>query len=138
MEPKLVSMHLVLFQDAVCHLARIHRVLTQKRGNLMLVGVGGSGRQSLTRLAAYIAGCEVFTIEIRKGYRQLEFREDLKKLFGKAGVQGKTVTFLFNDNQIKEEGFLEDINNVLQSGEVPNLYTRYVQITTYTIKNNTI
>ncbi|CAN0120098.1 unnamed protein product [Ectocarpus sp. 6 AP-2014] len=122
MEPKLVSMQLVLFKDAVCHLARIHRVLSLKRGNLMLVGVGGSGRQSLTRLAAYICGQELFTIEITKNYRQVEFREDLKVLFEKAAVGGKPVTFLFNDNQIKEECFLEDVNNVLQSGEVPNLY----------------
>eukprot|EP00752_Nemacystus_decipiens_P009956 g8879.t1 len=122
MEPKLVSMQLVLFKDAVCHVARIHRVLSLKRGNLMLVGVGGSGRQSLTRLAAYICGQELFTIEIAKNYRQVEFREDLKVLFEKAAVGGKPVTFLFNDNQIKEECFLEDINNVLQSGEVPNLY----------------
>ncbi|CAN0455774.1 unnamed protein product, partial [Scytosiphon promiscuus] len=69
MEPKLVSMELVLFKDAVCHVARIHRVLSLKRGNLMLVGVGGSGRQSLTRLAAYICGQELFTIEIAKNYR---------------------------------------------------------------------
>ncbi|CAM9519888.1 unnamed protein product [Discosporangium mesarthrocarpum] len=131
MEPKLVSMHLVLFKDAVKHMARIHRVLGLKRGNLMLVGVGGSGRQSLTRLAAYISGYELFTIEISKNYRQIEFREDLKTLFEKAGVQGKSVTFLFNDNQasleynfIKEESFLEDINNILQCGEVPNLYSR--------------
>lgn len=58
-------------QDAVCHVARIHRVLSLKRGNLMLVGVGGSGRQSLTRLAAYICGQELFTIEIAKNYRQV-------------------------------------------------------------------
>lgn len=57
-------------QDAVRHVARIHRVLGLKRGNLMLVGVGGSGRQSLTRLAAYISGQELFTIEIAKNYRQ--------------------------------------------------------------------
>ncbi|CAM9233990.1 unnamed protein product, partial [Laminaria digitata] len=70
MEPKLVSMQLVLFKDAVRHVARIHRVLGLKRGNLMLVGVGGSGRQSLTRLAAYISGQELFVIEIAKNYRQ--------------------------------------------------------------------
>ncbi|CAM9353290.1 unnamed protein product [Choristocarpus tenellus] len=99
MEPKLVSMHLVLFKDAVKHVARIHRVLSLKRGNLMLVGVGGSGRQSLTRLASYIAGQELFTIEIAKNYRQLEFREDIKILFEKAGGKGQPVTFLFNDNQ---------------------------------------
>ena len=60
-------------QDAVCHVARIHRVLSLKRGNLMLVGVGGSGRQSLTRLAAYICGQELFTIEIAKNYRQVMY-----------------------------------------------------------------
>lgn len=58
-------------KDAVRHIARIHRVLNLKRGNLMLVGVGGSGRQSLTRLAAYISGQEMFMIEITKNYRQV-------------------------------------------------------------------
>lgn len=58
-------------KDAVRHVVRIHRVLGLKRGNLMLVGVGGSGRQSLTRLAAYISGQELFMIEITKNYRQV-------------------------------------------------------------------
>lgn len=61
-------------QDAVRHVSRIHRVLGLKRGNLMLVGVGGSGRQSLTRLAAYISGQELFVIEIAKNYRQASHR----------------------------------------------------------------
>ena len=51
----------------------------------MLVGVGGSGRQSLTRLASGIADYEVFSIEITRTYSRLDWREDLKKVLKTAG-----------------------------------------------------
>lgn len=47
---------------------------------------------------------------------------DLRRLYWQAGVQNRPTVFLFNDTQVVEEGFLEDINNILSSGEVPNLY----------------
>ncbi len=53
----------------------------QPRGNALLVGVGGSGRKSLSRLATYVADQRCFSIEISKGYRITEFREDLKTLY---------------------------------------------------------
>lgn len=94
------------------------------RGSAMLVGVGGSGRQSLARLASYIAEIDVFTIEITKQYRVTEWHEDIKLLFEKTGVLDKATLFLFSDTQLKEQAFLEDINNILSSGEIPNLYTK--------------
>ena len=48
--------------------------------------------------------------------------KDLRKLYWKAGVDNKPTVFLFTDTQVVDESFLEDINNILSSGEVPNLY----------------
>lgn len=47
---------------------------------------------------------------------------DIKRLYRQAGVELKATSFLFVDTQIADESFLEDINNILSSGEVPNLY----------------
>ena len=50
------------------------------------------------------------------------FKTDLKRLYNQAGISNKETTFIFVDTQVVDEAFLEDINNILSSGEVPNLY----------------
>ena len=150
-------MHLVMFKDAIEHVARITRVLRQPQGNALLLGLGGSGRKSLTQLATFMAEYELYTIQIAKGYGMNEWRENLKECLLIAGVQDKPgelcrrricvsvspttnrvktnltltrthadappkVVFMFDDTQIIMESMTEDINAILNSGDVPNLY----------------
>jgi dynein heavy chain, axonemal len=115
-------MNLVLFQSAIEHVARISRVINQPYGNALLVGVGGSGRKSLTTMAVHIADFELFTIEITKSYGMLDWREDIKTMMNKAGVSNKSTVFMIDDTQFVKEAFLEDINGILNTGEVANLF----------------
>jgi len=91
------QMPLVMFLDACEHVNRIERIIRQPLGNALLLGVGGSGRQSLSRLATYIANYQSFQIEVVKGYTMQNWREDVKKVLMQAGVDNKMTGFLFVD-----------------------------------------
>ncbi|CAH8610943.1 unnamed protein product [Heterobilharzia americana] len=114
-------MNLVLFGDAISHILRINRILEAPRGNALLIGVGGSGKQSLSRLAAFISSLEVFQITLRKGYAMTDLKADLASLYLKAGLKNTGTVFLLTDSQIAEEKFLVLINDLLASGDIPEL-----------------
>ena len=117
------QMNLVMFLDAIEHVSRIVRVLRMPNGHALLLGMGGSGRKSMTRLACSIVeGMELFTVEVTKSFGIKEWREAISKMLLGCGREDKKITFLFNDTQIVRSEFLEDVASLLTSGEVPNIF----------------
>ncbi len=115
-------MSLALSQYAIEHLIRVLRVLHTPGGHALLVGVGGSGREALTRLAAFISGIQVAQLCMVQSYSLADWRADLKKLCWSAGAEGTRTVLLFSDSQAKLPQFLEDLNSLLNCGEVPALF----------------
>ncbi|KAM8934084.1 dynein axonemal heavy chain 11-like [Pelodytes ibericus] len=117
------AMNLVLFEEAIQHICRISRILEFPYGNALLIGVGGSGKQSLCRLAAFLCSLEVFQVTLRKGYSINDLRSDIATLYFKVGVKNIGTVFVHTDAQIPDERFLVLINDMLASGDIPDLFS---------------
>jgi dynein heavy chain len=119
------AMDLVLFGIATSHICRIARIIDLPCGNALLVGVGGSGKQSLSRLSCFIMNTDVVTILVTQSYGQADLMLDLQEMYKKAAVKpGTAHGFLMTDGQIASEQFLVLINDMLASGNIPGLFTR--------------
>ena len=103
------QMNLVLFLAFATHVARLVRVLNLPLGNALCVGVGGSGRKSVTTLASFVVDFDLYQIEISKNYGNPDWLEDMKRLLMNCGTKQQRTTFLFSDTQVQKETFLEDI-----------------------------
>lgn len=67
-------------------------------------------------MASFIAGYKVDGLKIERNYGIPQLDEDLKRIYKQAGISGKGVSFMFTDNDVKDEIFLERINNILTMG----------------------
>jgi dynein heavy chain len=120
-------MELVLFTMAVEHVCRITRVIDKPRGNALRVGVGGSGKQSLSKLSASICGYEIFQITVTATYGINDFKENLIYLFTRAGVKGIGTCFILTDGQIVNERMMVFLNDLLASGNIPDVFTKEIK-----------
>jgi len=95
-------------------------VLRMPRGNALMIGVGGSGKTSTCRLAAFSSGLKLFTLTMARNYGMEALLENLKELYENCVVRPKV--FMFNDSHVVQENFLEVINTVLTNAMVFGLY----------------
>jgi dynein heavy chain len=116
-------MPLELFGMAMQHVCRIARIIENPNGNALLVGVGGSGKQSLARLAAFICGYDTFQITVHQDYKKTDLKVDLQELYMKSGVKNVPICFLLTDTQIVDDSWLVYINDLLTTGFIPDLFS---------------
>jgi dynein heavy chain 1 len=117
-----LNVPLVVFDQVLDHVLRIDRVLRQPLGHVLLIGASGSGKTVLSRFVAWHNGYSVFQIKAHRGYGQTDFEADLRKVMKRSGCKGETVCFIFDESNILSSGFLELMNALLASGEVPGLF----------------
>ena len=121
---------IVLFDDCLKNLMRITRIIQQDQGSVMVVGVGGSGKQSLTRLAAF---CEqnllvqpTYGSPPRPDDLRLVFRTIFSRVIEEYNPQkGKYFiphTLLMTDAEFKIDYYLEVVSSFLATGEIANLF----------------
>ncbi|XP_059035365.1 cytoplasmic dynein 2 heavy chain 1 isoform X5 [Mustela lutreola] len=117
------SLDILLFQEVLEYMSRIDRVLSFPGGSLLLAGRSGVGRRTITSLVSHMHGAVLFSPKISRGYALKQFKNDLKHVLHLAGIDTQQVVLLLEDHQFVHPTFLEMINSLLSSGEVPGLYT---------------
>ncbi|KAM3616882.1 uncharacterized protein V6R79_025341 [Siganus canaliculatus] len=117
------ELDLILFWEVCDFVSRVDRVLSRPGGSLLLAGRSGVGRHTATCLVSHMHGYTLVTPKISRSYALKHFSNDLKTVMQLAGLEGKQVVLLLEDYQFVHPSFLEMVNSLLSSGEVPGLYT---------------
>mmetsp|Transcript_41826 Transcript_41826/g.82044 ORF Transcript_41826/g.82044 Transcript_41826/m.82044 type:complete len:4055 (+) Transcript_41826:307-12471(+) len=123
-EREFKQLRMVLFPAVLDNIAFADRVLSRPGGSLLLVGDSGVGRRTSTILVSYILRMEFWTPSVPLRYDMRIFRNDLKELLKRVGLENKSIVMYIEDHQIVDEGVLEDVNSLLSAGQVPGLFSQ--------------
>lgn len=117
-----LNVPLVVFDSVIDHVLRIDRVLRQPLGHLLLVGESGAGKTVLSRFVSWMNGISVFQIKLTSNYTLENFDDDLRVVLKRCGCEGEKICFIFDESNVLGSAFLERMNALLASGEVPGLF----------------
>merc|ERR1712228_152335 len=125
-----LDVQLVIYDELLDHILRIDRVLRQPLGHLLMVGASGAGKTVFSRFASWLNGMTTFQIKVHKDYSSEDFDIDLRNVLIQSGVEQQKMTFIFDESNILDTAFLERMNALLASGEVPGLFedAEYMQL----------
>lgn len=117
-----LDVELVLFNEVLDHVLRIDRVFRQPQGHLLLIGVSGAGKTTLSKFVAWMNGLSIFQIKVHNRYTAANFDEDLRQVLRRAGCRNEKICFILDESNVMDSSFLERMNTLLANGEVPGLF----------------
>ncbi|XP_034246592.1 dynein heavy chain, cytoplasmic-like isoform X2 [Thrips palmi] len=110
-------------ENNIKHVLCIGRIFQQPQGHLLLIGVSGAGKTTLSRFVAWMNGLSIFQIKVHNKYTGEDFDEDLRAVLRRSGCEKEKIAFIIDESNVLDSGFLERMNNLLTNGEVPGLFT---------------
>ncbi|XP_059731658.1 dynein axonemal heavy chain 14 isoform X2 [Bos taurus] len=117
-----ISNSLVFFKEAIEHIARATRILRQSGSHMLLIGIDGCGKETCATLACYLAEHKIYRVPLSHNYAYLEFKEDFKKVFMQAGLEGNPSALIVSNLNLDQELFMEDLNSIINLGKIPDLF----------------
>ena len=123
-ESSIANIHqqLVVFDDALAYMLRIDRVLQQPLGHLLLAGASGAGKSLLTQFVCWMRGIATVSVRVSSRYTVADFDKDLRSVMMRTGAYREPLAFIFDEGNVLSSAFLERMNSLLASGEVPGLF----------------
>ncbi|XP_071963522.1 cytoplasmic dynein 1 heavy chain 1-like [Antedon mediterranea] len=113
---------LVLFNEVLDHVLRIDRIFKQPQGHLLLIGVSGAGKTTLSRFVAWMNGLSIVQVKVHRKYTADDFDEDLRVVLRRSGCKDEKICFIMDESNVLDSSFLERMNTLLANGEVPGLF----------------
>ena len=117
------DLHMHIFSESLLSLAIANRILSRPGGCMLLVSESGIGRRNMSLLASHMLNLQFVSFNITRDYSVKEFKRDLKVILQSSGIEGKPTSMFIEDYQFVNPEFLQLLNSLLSSGEVPGLYT---------------
>jgi dynein heavy chain 2 len=119
---EVAELDVLMFDEMVDRLVGIDRALSKPGGALLLAGRSGTGRRALVSLCAHMLRLETTSLKITRGYSLKSFKMDIKEAMRKTGVEDEPLVLVLEDHHFVDSTFMEMINSVLSTGDIPGLY----------------
>ncbi|KAM5302059.1 dynein axonemal heavy chain 14 [Glossophaga mutica] len=117
-----ISQSMVFFKEAVEHIVRAARVLRQPGSHMLLIGMDGCGKEACATLACHLAEHKAHQMPVSHNYAHAEFKEDFKKVFVQAGLDGNPTVLMVAHLTLDQEALWEDLNSIISLEKIPDMF----------------
>lgn len=116
------ELYFVAVDDSINWISSIEKVLAG-RGNILLVGTSGVGRQTHLLLASLMAKLDIVKLTTVREYSVRDLKKEMKSIIETTVNENKKQILFLEDHNFSKPEFMEMINSLLISGEIPGLFS---------------